>query len=55
MNDSCRGIALSKGHLERLQAQGRVDIVRQCVTHDPAGKEIQEDRKIHKAVPDTDV
>ncbi len=55
MNDSCRGLALDKSHLEGLQAQGRVDSLGKRISHHPAGKEIQEDGKIYKAAQDADV
>jgi len=55
MDDSYRGSATRQGHPEGLQAQGRVDIARERIAHDPAGKEIQDDRQVHKAAPDGNV
>jgi len=55
MDDSCRGSATRQGHPEGLQAQGRVDIARERIAHDPAGKEIQDDRQVHKAAQDGNV
>ena len=55
MNDSCRGLALDKGHPECLQAQGCVDSLGKRISHHPAGKEIQQDGKIDKATQDADV
>jgi hypothetical protein len=53
MNDSCRGLALGKGHPEGLQAQGRVDSLGKRIFHHPAGKEIQQDGKIDIEPPTT--
>ena len=55
VDDPCRGSAKRQGHPEGLQAQGRVDAARQGMAHDPAGKEIQDDRQIHKAAQDGNV
>ena len=55
VDDPCRGSAKRKGHPEGLQAQGRVDVAREGIAHDPAGKEIQDDRQIHEAALDADV
>jgi hypothetical protein len=53
MNDSCRGLALGKGHPEGLQAQGRVDSLGKRIFHHPAGKEIQQDGKTDIEPPTT--
>lgn len=55
VDDPCRGSAKRQGHPEGLQAQGRVDAVGQGIAHDPAGKQIQDDRQIHEAAQDADV
>ena len=55
MDDPFRGSAKRQGHPEGLEAQGRVDVAGQGMTHDPAGKQIQDDRQIHKAAPEGNV
>ena len=55
MNDSCRGIALSKGHPKGFQAQGRVDVARKRLADGPACEEVQDDRQVHEAALDADV
>ena len=55
MDDPFRGSAKRQGHPEGLEAQGRVDVAGQGIAHDPAGKQIQDDRQIHKAAPDGNV
>ena len=55
INDSCRGIALSKGHPKGLHAQGRVDVARKRLPDVPAGKQVQDDRQVYGAAPDADV
>lgn len=55
MDDPCRRRAKRKGHPEGLQAKARVDVTREGMTHDSAGKQIQDHGQVHEAALDADV